>query len=120
MGSCSVNGDIGSCSDGVSIDQAACETEVCSDGVSTDQATCEAEVCWMAYPLIKQPVKTQVEFGLAVSGVQVLGRLQSVLLLQIVKGCQQMPVMWLTVRAMWQIFLLKPWSVTVSTHLERP
>ena len=45
MGSCSVNGDIGSCSDGVSIDQAACETEVCSDGVSTDQATCEAEVC---------------------------------------------------------------------------
>ena len=44
-GLCSINGQIGACSDGVSTDQDSCEVSECSDGVSQDQATCETAVC---------------------------------------------------------------------------
>ena len=44
-GSCSINGQIGNCSDGVSLDQASCEVGECDDGTSIDQATCETPVC---------------------------------------------------------------------------
>ena len=114
MGSCSVNGDIGSCSD-VSFDQTTCETVVCSDGVSMDQTTCETEVARMAYPLAKQPVKTPAGW-LVVSGQQELGRSQSALLQPTAKACQQMLAMWLLVRAMLPISLWKPWSAIVLIH----
>jgi hypothetical protein len=45
VGLCSINGQVGMCSDGVSEDQASCEMGTCSDGVSEDQAACETEVC---------------------------------------------------------------------------